>query len=60
MSERLRAQFGLTLALFVLVSTMTVLVRGSVATPPRADSDSDVVHTTKAHTAPTHLASTGR
>jgi hypothetical protein len=59
MSERLRAQFGLTLALIVLVSTMSVLVRGSVSTP-QGDSNSDVVHTTKAHTQPTHLASTGR
>ena len=59
MSERLRAQLGLLLALCVLASTMTVLFRGSVGSAAQLGSGPQVPET-RVHTRPTHLASTGR
>ena len=38
MSERLRAQLGLVSALLVLITTMLVLIRGSIANSPSQSS----------------------
>jgi hypothetical protein len=59
MSERLRAQLGLVSALLVLITTMLVLIRGSIDNSAAHQSGFDAL-SDNFRTQPTQLANTTR